>query len=53
MNHFSIIWECPNLVKFDEQILFCQSARSRNKEVMIMRICQNGYYLINGDLERL
>ena len=50
---FGYMWECPNLVKFDEQmILFCCPQGVETAGYDYGNLYQNGYYLINGDLEK-
>ena len=50
---FGYMWECPNLVKFDEQmILFCCPQGVETAGYDYENLYQNGYYLINGDLEK-
>lgn len=49
---FGYMWECPNLVKFEEQmVLFCCPQGVEKQGYNYENLYQNGYYLVSGDLE--
>lgn len=49
---FGYMWECPNLVEFNEQmVLFCCPQGVKATGYNYENLYQNGYYLITGKLE--
>lgn len=49
---FGYMWECPNLVKLGQQIvLFCCPQGVDVEGYNYENLYQNGYYLVNGDIE--
>lgn len=49
---FGYMWECPNLVKLDNQmILFCCPQGVAQEDYNYENLYQNGYYLVDGDIE--
>lgn len=49
---FGYMWECPNLVKLGQQIvLFCCPQGVETQGYNYENLYQNGYYLVNGDIE--
>lgn len=49
---FGYMWECPNLVDLNGQmILFCCPQGVETEGYKYENIYQNGYFLVNGDIE--
>lgn len=49
---FGYMWECPNLVKLDDQmILFCCPQGVETQGYNFENLYQNGYYLVEGNIE--
>lgn len=49
---FGYMWECPNLVILDKQmILFCCPQGVEKDGYNHENLYQNGYYIVNGDIE--
>lgn len=50
---FGYMWECPNLVSFDDQmVLICCPQGVDKQGYNFESVYQNGYFLVSGDLEK-